>query len=52
MEKSKHLYSMAGTPNYNSLRHDSNNELLHDAIRMVFIELSKLDKILKKLVKK
>ena len=35
-----------------SMRHDLDNELLHDAIRMVYIELSKLDKILKKPVKK
>jgi len=34
-----------------SMRHDSDNELLSDAVRMVFIELSKLDKILKKPVK-
>ena len=31
-----------------SLRHDVDNELLSDAIHMVFVELSKLKKILKK----
>ena len=31
-----------------SLRHDSDNELLSDAVRMIFIELSKLEDILKK----
>jgi len=35
-----------------SMRHDSDNELLHDAIRMVFIELSKLDDIIRKPVAK
>jgi predicted transposase/invertase (TIGR01784 family) len=31
-----------------SMRHDLDNELLHDAIQVVFVELSKLDEILKK----
>lgn len=31
-----------------SVRHDLDNELLHDAVRWVFVELSKLDEILKK----
>jgi predicted transposase/invertase (TIGR01784 family) len=31
-----------------SLRHDIDNELLHDAIHVMFVELSKLDEILKK----
>jgi predicted transposase/invertase (TIGR01784 family) len=31
-----------------SMRHDSDNELLHDGIRALFIELSKLDEVLKK----
>ena len=34
-----------------SLRHDVDNELLSDAIRVVYIELSKLQKIMKKSVK-
>ena len=31
-----------------SMRHDLDNELLHDAIHMVFVELSKLDQVLNK----
>ena len=31
-----------------SMRHDEDNELLHDAIRSVYVELSKLEKILLK----
>jgi predicted transposase/invertase (TIGR01784 family) len=31
-----------------SMRHDIDNELLHDAIHVVFVELSKLDEVLKK----
>ena len=31
-----------------SMRHDEDNELLTDAIRVIYLELSKLDKILKK----
>ena len=31
-----------------SMRHDDDSELLHDAIRVVFVELSKLDEILLK----
>jgi predicted transposase/invertase (TIGR01784 family) len=31
-----------------SMRHDIDNELLHDAIHAVFVELSKLDEVLKK----
>jgi predicted transposase/invertase (TIGR01784 family) len=33
-----------------SMRHDQDNELLSDAIRVVYVELSKLDEILKKSV--
>jgi predicted transposase/invertase (TIGR01784 family) len=33
-----------------SMRHDQDNELLTDAIRVVYVELSKLDEILKKSV--
>jgi len=31
-----------------SMRHDKDNELLHDAIHAIFVELSKLDEVLKK----
>ena len=31
-----------------SLRHDVDNELLHNAVKMLFVELSKLSKVLKK----
>jgi hypothetical protein len=31
-----------------SMRHDEDNELLTDAIRVIYLELSKLDEILKK----
>ncbi len=33
-----------------SLRHDEDNELLSDAIRVIYVELSKLDEIMKKSV--
>jgi predicted transposase/invertase (TIGR01784 family) len=33
-----------------SLRHDEDNELLSDAIRVIYVELSKLDEIIKKSV--
>ena len=31
-----------------SMRHDEDNELLHDAVQAIFVELSKLEEILKK----
>ena len=39
-----------GYVNSFSMRHDENNELLSDAIHVVYVELSKLDEIIKKSV--
>ncbi|MCL2814337.1 MAG: Rpn family recombination-promoting nuclease/putative transposase [Oscillospiraceae bacterium] len=38
----------SGYVNPYSMRHDLDNELLHDAVRVVFVELSKLEEILLK----
>ena len=41
---------MAEFVNSFSLRHDVDNELLSDAIRIIYVELSKLQEIMKKSV--
>ena len=44
----EHRYKFDADMNTFSLRHDKDNELLSDAIGVIYVELSKLDQIVKK----